>query len=197
MRGTGLGLSTTHGIVRQSGGYITVESTPGAGTTFTVYLPRVDESIESAGSGAPSVTTLQGTETILLVEDEPSVRALIGKMLEGYGYTVLQARDVFDAVAIGETYREPIHLLLSDIIMPGLNGPDLAQRLVRLRPAIKVLYASGFPKQVVIPLGSISHSASFLQKPFAAETLARKVRECLDHQVGQAGRESTVSGNRR
>jgi PAS domain S-box-containing protein len=186
-KGTGLGLSTTYGIVRQSGGYITVESTPGVGTSFTIYLPRVDDLIESAGARAPSVTTLQGTETILLVEDEPSVRALIGRMLEGYGYAVLQARDVFDAIAIAEGPREPIHLLVSDIIMPGLNGPALAQRLVRRRPAIKVLYVSGFANQVALPLGSINQSASFLQKPFAAATLATKVRECLDHQVGQAG----------
>ena len=195
-KGTGLGLSTTYGIVRQSGGYITVESAPGVGTSFTIYLPQVDDVIESAGSKAPSVTTLQGTETVLLVEDEPNVRALIGKMLERYGYTVLQARDVSDAIAIGESHREPIHLLVSDILMPGLNGPDLAQRLVRRRPAIKVLFVSGFAKQVAIPLGSISQGASFLQKPFAAETLATKVRECLDHHVGQAGQESTVSGSR-
>ncbi len=195
-KGTGLGLSTAYGIVRQSGGYITVESTPGVGTTFTIYLPRVNEAIESTGSRAPSVTTLQGTETILLAEDEPDVRALIGKMLGGYGYTVLQARDVFDAIAIGESHREPIHLLVTDLIMPELKGTDLAQRLVRFRPAIKVLYVSGFASQVAIPLGSVSPNVSFLQKPFAAETLATKVRECLDHHVGQAGRESTVSVSR-
>jgi DNA-binding NtrC family response regulator len=178
--------------VKQSGGYITVESTPGTGTTVTTYLPTVDDPIESAGAEPSSVNTLKGTETILLVEDDTGIRDLIRKVLEGYGYTVLQARDVGDAIAIEESHRGPIHLLLSDIIMPGLNGPDLAQRIVRRRPAIKVLFVSGFTSREAIDLlGVSSQNASFLQKPFTPETLATNVRECLDRQVGQTGREST------
>ncbi|MBI2829304.1 MAG: PAS domain S-box protein [Acidobacteria bacterium] len=187
-KGTGLGLSTVYGIVKQSDGYITVESTPGIGTTVTTYWPAVDDPIESAGAVPRSVNGLKGTETILLVEDETGVRDLIQRVLEGCGYTVLQARDAGDAIAIEETHRGPIHLLLSDIIMPGLNGPDLAQRIVRRRPAIKVLYASGFANR--IDLGSLSRSASFIQKPFTPEILATNVRECLDRHVGQTGRES-------
>ncbi len=185
--GTGLGLSTVYGIVQQSGGYITVESTPGVGTSFTIYLPRVDDPIVSAASGAPSVTTLTGTETILVVEDDAGVRDLVRKMLEGYGYTVLQAQDVPDALALEERHPGPIHLLVSDIVMPGLNGPDLAQRLVHRRPAIRVLYVSGFTSQLALELGSVSPHASFLQKPFAAETLAVKVRERLYPPVREPG----------
>jgi two-component system cell cycle sensor histidine kinase/response regulator CckA len=190
--GTGLGLSTVHGIVKQSDGCITVESTPGVGTTFTIYLPEVDDPIASTDSKAPSVTTLKGTETILLVEDDAGVRILIRKMLEGYGYTVLQARNADDATAIAEEYRGPIHLLMSDIIMPRLNGPNLAQGMVRRRPAIQVLYVSGFANQVAIEYRSFSQNVSFLQKPFAAETLAMKVRERLDRHVDQAVRATTV-----
>ncbi|MBI3264711.1 MAG: PAS domain S-box protein [Acidobacteria bacterium] len=191
-KGTGLGLSTVWGIVKQSAGYITVESTPGIGTTVTTYLPTVDDTVESAGARPRSVNTLKGRETILLVEDDTGIRDLIRKVLEGYGYTVLQAQDVGDAIAIEASHRGPIHLLVSDLIMPGLNGPDLAQRVVRHRPAIKVLYVSGFANQAGIDLGSISRSASFLQKPFTPEALATSVRECVDCQVGQTGRESPV-----
>ena len=177
--GTGLGLSTVYGIIKQSGGFIAVNSTPGLGTTFAIYLPQVDEPIESAVS-PPSVSTLHGTETILLVEDDGDVRELIRKMLERYGYSVLEARDAADALRIEETQRGPIDLLVSDLIMPGLRGPDLAQRLVRRRPAIKVLYVSGYANQVALERGSISARASLLQKPFTSRTLATKVRESLD-----------------
>jgi len=186
-KGTGLGLSTVYGAVKQGGGYITVESTPGAGTTVTTYWPTVDEPVESAAAGAWPVNTLQGTETILLVDDETGVRELIRRVLEGHGYKVLQARDVGDAMAIEETHRGPIHLLLSDIIMPGLNGPDLAQRIVRRRPAIKVLFVSGYTNREAMDVGLTSQSVSVLQKPFTPDTLATKVRERLDRRVGQTG----------
>jgi CheY-like chemotaxis protein len=182
-QGTGLGLSTVYGIVKQSGGYITAESRPAVGTIVTIYLPRVDDPITSQEAKTPSVATLKGTETILLVEDDESVRVLMRKMLEEYGYTVLPALDVDDAIAIEARHRGAIHLLVSDIIMPRLNGAVLAQRVVRRRPAIQLLYVSGFANQVAIDHGVISSSASFLQKPFAAETLATKVREQLDRYV--------------
>ncbi len=190
-KGTGLGLSTVYGVVKQSGGYISIESTPGFGTTVTTYWPRVDAPEASAVAAPPSTNTGKGTETILLVEDEGGLRGLMRKALKRYGYTVLEAHDVADAIAIEEGRRGPIHLLLSDVIMPGLNGPDLAQRIVRRRPAIKVLFASGYASRPAIDLGSSLQNVSFLPKPFTPETLARKVRERLDAQVGQPGREST------
>lgn len=191
--GTGLGLSTVYGIVKQSGGYVTVESTPGVGTTLTIYLPSVDDAITSATAGAPSAPTLTGTETIFVVEDDAGVRDLIRKMLEGYGYTVLPAQDVADALALEAHHPGPIHLLVSDIVMPGLSGPDLAQRVVRRRPAIQVLYVSGFTNRLPLELGSVSPQVSFLEKPFSVETLAAKVRERLDRHVREPGKAPTSS----
>ncbi|MGH9347923.1 MAG: ATP-binding protein, partial [Vicinamibacterales bacterium] len=183
-KGTGLGLSTVYGIVKQNGGYVTVHSTPGTGTAFTTFWPEVHESISSQGASRSSARTLRGTETILLVEDEGGVRELVRKILERYGYLVLSARDAADAMTIDERHDNPIHLLLTDIVMPGLNGPDLAQRLVRRRPAMEVVYMSGFAHHVAVGLGSVSDRTCFLQKPFTAETLAAMVRECLDRRTG-------------
>ncbi|OFW12709.1 MAG: hypothetical protein A3H29_07175 [Acidobacteria bacterium RIFCSPLOWO2_02_FULL_67_21] len=183
-KGTGLGLSMVYGLVKQSGGYIMVESSPGVGTTVTMYLPAVDDPVESAAAGPQCVQTLEGTETILLVEDDAGVCSLMRKVLERYSYTVLSTQDAGDAIAIDDSYRGAIHLLVTDMIMPGLSGPDLAQRIVRRRPAIKVLFVSGYRSREVIDLGVSSQNASFLQKPFRPETLATKVRECLDHHVG-------------
>jgi two-component system cell cycle sensor histidine kinase/response regulator CckA len=178
-KGTGLGLSTVYGIVKQSGGYIMIESAPGVGATVTIYLPRVHDAVESeAGSPPPFQRVAAGTETILLVEDEVSVRHFARKVLEQRGYRVLEARDVMDALTIAERYTESIHLLLSDIVMPGLNGPDLAQRIVRRRPDIRVLYITGFATRLT--LGQISQHATVLTKPFAPDDLTRTVRECLD-----------------
>ena len=151
---------------------------------MTTYLPTVEDPVDTAGVGAWSVNTLKGTETILVVEDDTGVRELIRRVLEGHGYKVLQARDVGDAIAIEESHRGPIHLLVSDIIMPGLNGPDLAQRIARRRPAIKVLFVSGYTSREAIDVGLSSQNVSVLQKPFTPETLATKVRERLDRQVG-------------
>jgi two-component system cell cycle sensor histidine kinase/response regulator CckA len=184
-KGSGLGLSTVHGLVKQSGGYITVESTLGIGTTVTAFLPTVDDLLESAAGRPRSVQTLDGTETILLVEDEGGVRNLMRKVLERHGYTVLQARDADHAMAIEDGYRGAIHLLVSDVIMPRLSGPDLAQRIVRRRPAIKVLFVSGHASRGAMDLGVSSQNLSFLQKPFRPETLAQKVRERLDGHVDQ------------
>jgi nitrogen-specific signal transduction histidine kinase/CheY-like chemotaxis protein len=190
-KGTGLGLSTVYGLVQQSGGYLTVESTPGVGTTVTTYLPTVDDVVESAAGRPRSAQTLEGTETILLVEDEAGVRNLMRKILERYGYRVLHARDADQAIAIEDDYRGAIHLLVSDMIMPGLSGPDLAQRIVRRRPAIKVLFVSGYASREALDFGVSSQNARFLQKPFRPETLAEKVRERLDGDVGQPARTTT------
>jgi PAS domain S-box-containing protein len=188
-KGTGLGLSTVYGIVTQHGGYVTVDSTPGTGTTLTTYWPQVDEPVASVSAGRSSVRSLRGSETVLLVEDEGGVRELVRKILERYGYRVLPARDAAEAIAIEEGHQGVIHVLLTDIVMPGLNGPDLAQRLVRRRPTMPVIYMSGFANHAAVEFGSVSERTCFLQKPFPAERLVTAVRECLDRQTGSQSQE--------
>src|SRR6266571_2591092 len=184
-KGTGLGLATVYGIVKQSEGYITAYSEPGHGTTFKIYLPR------AAAPGAASPTppappapqgkaTAGGSETILVVEDEEAVRSLSRRALEASGYTVLAAADGPDAVRRLERYGGPIHLVLTDVIMPGMNGRELAQRLVQRRPGLRVLYMSGYPGDAIVHRGALEPGTAFLQKPFMPEDLARKVREVLD-----------------
>ena len=168
-KGTGLGLATVHGIVKQSGGYITIDSAPGAGTTVTTYLPSVNVTPAPAGS-----------ETILLVEDEPGVRQLMQRTLERSGYTVLKAPTATDAIAIAAHHRRPIDLLVSDVVMPDVSGPDVAQRISTLHPAMKVLFVSGFTHHIAIEPCSMSPRAAFLAKPFTPLALTVKVRECLD-----------------
>ena len=182
-KGTGLGLATVYGIVKQSGGHVTIESKPGAGTIVTTYFPMVGESSASRATTTPSETALAGRETILLVEDEPALRRLMQRTLEQHGYTVLQTRNVADALDIAEHHQGSIELLLSDVIMPVMNGPDLAQRIVRLRPFIKVMYVSGFTNQALLDRGSVSPRTCFLGKPFTQKALASKLRECLDQQL--------------
>ena len=179
-QGTGLGLSTVYGIVKQNGGYIAIDSEPGSGTTVTVFWPMSDQHEASAPSTQTPERAYGGAETILLVEDEAGIRNLMRKTLEPYGYRVLEARDVSDALAIAETHPGSIDLLLSDIIMPVLNGPDLAQRIVRHRPTIKVCYVSGFPNSLLSEQKREPQRMWFLAKPFTPQTLALKVRECLD-----------------
>jgi PAS domain S-box-containing protein len=191
-KGTGLGLATVFGIVKQNGGFVAVDSTPGTGTTITVYWPQTDEPAEGLNIDDPSALTLSGEETVLLVEDETGVRELVRKILERYGYTVLSARDATEAMGLEGSYNGPIHLLLTDIVMPGLNGPDLAQRLLRRRHAMKVVYMSGFAHGVTVRFGSVSERTRFLQKPFDAEKLALTIRDCLDRQVGLENQESML-----
>jgi CheY-like chemotaxis protein len=186
-KGTGLGLSMVYGLVKQSGGYIMVESSPSVGTTVTSYFPRVDAQVESKESVARPNRPAEAIETILLVEDDVAVRELARRVLQERGYTVLAARDVADAIALEANHSGPIHLLLSDIVMPGLNGPDLAQRFVRRRPMMKVLYVSGFAHHSAIAQGSTSQHTAFLQKPFTPETLSLNVRELLDRRAGLDG----------
>jgi len=178
-RGTGLGLATVYGIVNQSGGEIFVASAPGRGAKFAIYLPRVEEPAAVA-SPAPAGAPHRGTETILLVEDEDAVRGLTRRCLETAGYTVLQASGAEEALAIAARFDGRLHLLLTDVIMPGGSGPELSRRLAESRPGTRVLYVSGYADAAMASHVALDPGASFLPKPFTPETLARKVREILD-----------------
>jgi len=178
-KGTGLGLATVYGIVKQSGGHICVYSELGQGTSFKIYLPRVDPAADPVEPGGLLAHVAQGRETILLVEDEEAVRELARDILEANGYAVLEARHGDEALAICERHSEPIHLMLTDVVMPGMNGRELAERLARLRPETKVLYMSGYTDNAIVLHGVLNGRAVFLQKPFSPDALARKVREVL------------------
>ncbi len=179
-KGTGLGLATVYGIVQQSGGFIWVYSEPGHGTTFKIYLPQVEASAQGRAVGAAPGDLPRGTETILLVEDAAAVRAVTRQVLERQGYTVLEAANGAAALQTAAGHPGPIHLLLTDVVMPVLSGRQLADQLARLRPDAKVLYASGYTDDAVVRHGVLEAGISYLQKPFTADSLARKVREVLD-----------------
>jgi len=179
-KGTGLGLSTVYGIVKQSGGNIWVYSEPGMGTTFKVYLPRTRESLETVAAVTPDAPARRGTETVLVVEDEPRLRELAQIMFEKNGYIVLSAKNAADALKIAEQHPGTIHLLVSDVVLPGMNGRALAQRLVTLRPALKVLFVSGYAEDVIAQQGTLEPWARFLEKPFTYEALSRSARAILD-----------------
>ena len=180
-QGTGLGLSTVYGIVRQNGGAVTIDSAPGVGTTVSVFVPKAHDggALEGLPDGV-DLATLAGSETILLVEDESAVRTLMQHTLETRGYRVLEARDSAEALALSAIYEATIDLLLSDVVMPGLSGPDLAQRLLAQRPAMKVLHISGFPNLLAAQGSDERRRLAFLPKPFTPGNLVKKVRECLD-----------------
>jgi PAS domain S-box-containing protein len=182
-KGTGLGLSTVYGIVKQSGGYVWVYSEIGKGTTFKIYFPRVAETVPSAIALAvspESPRTEPGTETILLVEDETNLRYLARQFLEKEGYRVIDASDGMVAMQIALAHEGVIHLLLTDVIMPGMNGRELAQRIVEMRPNVKVLYMSGYTENVIGRNGTLDAGVRLLQKPFTLRDLKGKVRETLD-----------------
>ncbi|MGD0922180.1 MAG: response regulator [Terriglobia bacterium] len=180
-KGTGLGLATVYGIVKQSGGHISVSSDPGKGTTFKIYLPRVEESIVPVRSSLAAHKVSRGTETVLLVEDDVTARDVVREVLQSRGYTVLEAAGSNEALEIGERQvSRPIHLMLTDVVMPEMSGPRLADRLACLHPKMKVLYMSGHADAAVARHVKLSLDVPYLQKPFAAEVLARKVRELLD-----------------
>ncbi len=179
-KGTGLGLAMVYGFVKQSGGHVEVYSEVGHGTTFKLYLPRGDEPVKGRKSGAGLAAAPRGTETVLLVEDEDAVRALAGHVLRSSGYTVLAAADGAEALRLAREYLRPIHLLVTDVVLPGLGGRPLAERLLALHPETRVLFASGYTDDAVVRHGILSAEVHFLQKPFSPAALAQKVREVLD-----------------
>jgi CheY-like chemotaxis protein len=181
-KGTGLGLATVYGIVKQSGGYIWVYSEPGQGTSMKVYLPRVEAPIEPISPPPQPSGSLRGSETILIVEDQDEVRKLTRRMLEARGYRVLVAASGADALRLSGAVQaaEQIDLLLTDVIMPGMSGREVALLLGPAHPHMRVLFVSGYTDESIVHEGILEPGIAFLQKPFTAEALARKVREVLD-----------------
>jgi CheY-like chemotaxis protein len=180
-KGTGLGLSIVYGIVRQSGGEISVASEVGRGTTFQVFLPRVEAPPASdTPANASATARAGGHETILLVEDEEIVRGMLVEVLRAQGYNVLDAKHGPDALNIASRYSKPIHLLITDMLMPEMNGSELANRLLAIRPNLPVLYISGYSDDEARRLGKVDKPAEFLQKPFRPDILLDKARQILD-----------------
>jgi len=178
-KGTGLGLSTVYGIVKQSGGNIWVYGEPGKGTAFKIYLPRVDEPTEVFKEKLVKDLP-RGSETVLLVEDEEEVRKLAAQILQRQGYKVLEAPQGGDALLICEQHQTPVHLMLTDVVMPGMSGHQLAKRLKSLQPEMKVLYMSGYTDNTIVQHGVLVEGVNYISKPFTVDALARKVREVLD-----------------
>jgi len=180
-RGTGLGLSTVFGILRQSGGHISVSSEPGSGTTFNVYLPRMLEPRLRAETAVPTPrSSMPGSETVLLVEDEAQVRALARIVLERHGYRVLEASGPYEGLALAEAHPEPIHLLLTDVVMPKMDGRTFADRLASLRPRVRVLFMSGYAESSIVTDGVLEPGIALLPKPFTPDALLDAVRAVLD-----------------
>jgi PAS domain S-box-containing protein len=178
-KGTGLGLAMVYGIVKQSGGYIWVSSDVGKGTTFRIYLPRTEVEVVDPSSGRGRPEALRGTETLLLAEDDDSVRELVRNVLRENGYKVLEASRGEEALELSELFAGKIDLLVTDVVMPQMNGRELARQLLNQRPQTKVLYISGYADNAVFYPGGLDAGGAFLQKPFTPEALTRKVREVL------------------
>ena len=181
-KGTGLGLATVHGIVHQSGGLIRVESEPGQGARFVIFFPRAAEEVENIPPrpALPGRRSRRGTEVVLLVEDEDNIREPAVEILESKGYKVLSAPDATQALAVAEGHQGPIHILVTDVVMPGLSGSQLARRLLHRRPEVQVLYISGYPEDSISHHGVLNAGQHFLQKPFPPGQFLEKVREVLD-----------------
>jgi len=180
-KGTGLGLATVYGIVKQHNGHIAVQSELGQGTTFNIYFPRVDAGREEIDEKAEAPAPVRGTETILLVEDAEMVRKLTHDILTANGYTVFSMASVTETLDWAQQYYGPIHLLLTDVVMPEMNGKELFMQLAPFRPEMKVLFMSGYTADVIVHHGMLEQGVQFLEKPFSVNGLLQKVREVLDN----------------
>jgi CheY-like chemotaxis protein len=180
-RGTGLGLSTVYGVVKQSNGHIQIYSERGIGTTIKVYLPAAEGPVDALPRGpAESTDRIVRGETLLLIEDEPLVRELAYEILIGQGYQVLGAGSGAEALRICESHAEPIQLVVTDVIMPGMNGREVYERMAQLRPGLKVLYMSGYTQSAIVHRGVLEPGTAFVQKPFTIPGFLERVRETLD-----------------
>jgi two-component system cell cycle sensor histidine kinase/response regulator CckA len=182
-KGTGLGLATVYGVVKQSGGFIWVYSEVDRGTTFKIYLPKVTADVDAPAAEKEPVAALSGSETILVVEDEQNVRELVRDYLKQSGYHVIEAADGTQALEIAASYTGHIHLLVTDVVMPRLSGRELAAQMAAERPGLKVLYVSGYTDDTVFRHGVLEGGMEFLQKPFNMTSLAKKIREVLKGQT--------------
>jgi CheY-like chemotaxis protein len=178
--GTGLGLATVYGIVKQSGGFIRVDSEVGCGTTCEIFLPRVEDALDAITPSEEPSTSRNGTETILVAEDQPEVLAVALATLTRHGYTVLEGRDADEALEVATRHSGRIDLLITDVVMPGLNGRELADRLAAQRPNTRVLFTSGYTDRAIVERGVLEANLAFIAKPFAPADFLKKVREVLD-----------------
>jgi len=185
-KGTGLGLATVYGIVKQTGGYIWVYSEVDQGTVFKIYLPRIEKTLQPVEQKAAELPVLKGWETILFAEDSESLREMGREYLQSIGYTVLPAASGKEALQQAKDFGKTIHLLVTDVVMPELNGPDLARQIVALRPEIKVIFTSGYTSETLAQRGSLDPSVAYIQKPYRPKALARRIREVLDGSVTDA-----------
>jgi CheY-like chemotaxis protein len=179
-KGTGLGLATVYGIVKQSGGYIWVYSEPDQGTTFKIYFPKTAEIAHASPAADNSQRSLRGTETVLLVEDQALLRRVVSAMLKSSGYKVLVAESPEKGFQAAREHTGPIELLITDVILPGMNGRALAEEILKIRPETKVLFVSGYTENALILDGQLDLAINFLPKPFTVEALGRKMRQILD-----------------
>jgi CheY-like chemotaxis protein len=179
-KGTGLGLSTVYGIVTQSGGYVWCYSDPGRGTTFKIYLPHADAPAERLGNGTTPVANRRGMESVLIVEDDDAVRSVAQRILASHGYVVLEAACGAAALRLYDETTPPVDLVLTDVVMPEMSGAEMARQLRERHPAIRVLFMSGYTGEAAIRQRVLEPGAPFIEKPFAPEALAAKVREMLD-----------------
>jgi CheY-like chemotaxis protein len=184
--GTGLGLSMVYGIVSQSGGHLSLYSEVNRGTAFKIYLPRTDEPEAAAEAAPPNARALRGSETILVVEDEDVVREFVRKVLTRQGYTTYALSDPIRAIEFAEQHSGAIQLLLTDVVLPNMSGRDMAVQVLQRHPEPRVLYMSGYTDDAIVHHGVLEPGMWFLQKPFSAEALAKRVREVLDAPIGAA-----------